>query len=116
DTTVTYKARQLLGCLCAAVWLVIEVQATMRRTGFKLWLLALIALAVSASTALAQDWTPFGPSKIRYDFGAIRTTRYQHIRGQSKAHRRDVLPIRASFLVDSAASHERHRPARQPLQ
>jgi hypothetical protein len=39
----------------------------MRLTRFKLCLLTLIVLALNAASALAQDWTPFGPSNIRYD-------------------------------------------------
>ena len=34
---------------------------------FMLWLVAATVAGVSARTACAQHWTPFGPSDIRYD-------------------------------------------------
>jgi hypothetical protein len=68
DTTVTYTAHRLSQPLHAPLGgAVIEVQGNMRLTRFKLCLLTLIVLALNAASALAQEWTPFGPSNIRYD-------------------------------------------------
>src|SRR5579871_6413776 len=34
---------------------------------YKTWLIVAVLLASGAGSAMAQNWTPFGPSDVRYD-------------------------------------------------